>query len=803
MVNRNLEYEINPLIDSTQNWLATGMASTSDEGAGIGDDGQADWQQGNEWKTTHLADGYEQYWEFYDGSHGPDSPTPGDATADADGNPTNAPLVDLMNTRGVSIYNYTGHGWEQGLVSGNFNTDAVGNLRNTGRYPILIAVACCAGNFTNGECLGETWQRAGDASTGEPWGGIAGFFSSDYQSWSPPMEGQDGMNQYLADADGVNLRPSMAGMLAYGNARMIAAYGPGGEIMADFWNPFAEPSTMPRTRRPQALSASHPDSINFESLSLAVACPVEGAQVSLYWEKQTWAVATVENGIAVLEFAPFNNIGELIVTVTQFNHTPYQGSIVVKPATKPFVVSQQAQIDDSGGNNNQKADFGESVTWNVLLRNIGQGTANAVSATLSTSNPAVTITNGQATPGNLNSNGAVLAAFAFVVRDDIPNGVSVEFTLTLQYNDTITYATTLPLTLFAPALEIGSWTIDDSINGNGNKRLESGETATLRIINRNTGGSNSPDALGTLTALTPYLTVSDPVSLGNLDAATGEKAAFFYLSVSPNAPSSLTVNLSYNLSAGQYTAVETLGPLMLNAIVETFETNNFSAFNWEAAGDKSWQITTANPYVGQYCARSGTITHNQSSSMQLSLLTMQDGLVSFARRVSSEADYDFLRFYIDGVELGAWSGNLPWGEAYYPVSAGQHQFTWSYEKDDLVSNGTDRAWVDEITLPPHQIVVNAVAPPMDWQPAVQAMPNPSTGLVTVRVVLPEEQMLEIQVFDCLGRRVQSYQPARRTPAGVFTHTLDLSANAPGIYLICVQAERRRQQVKVVVQGAGE
>ena len=91
------------------------------------------------------------------------------------------------------------------------------------------------------------------------------------------MEGQDGMNQYLADADGINLSPTLCGMLAYGNAKMIAAYGNAGELMADFWNPFAEPATVPRTRLPQALSASHTGSMPFETTSLTVTCPVEGA----------------------------------------------------------------------------------------------------------------------------------------------------------------------------------------------------------------------------------------------------------------------------------------------------------------------------------------------------------------------------------------------------------------------------------------------------------------------------------------------------------------------------------------------
>ncbi|MEZ4943689.1 MAG: C25 family cysteine peptidase [Saprospiraceae bacterium] len=800
MVNRNLEYEINPLIDTTQNWLATGLAAASNEGEGIGDDNQADWEHGNEWKAAHLADGFEQYWEFYDGSHGADSPTPGDTTADKAGNPVNAQIVNVLNNRGASLYNYTGHGWEQGLVSGNFNNDAVGNMRNSGRYPILIAVACCTGNFTNGECLGEAWQRAGNTATGEPWGGIAGYFSSDYQSWSPPMEGQDGMNQYLVDADGISLTPTLGGMLAYGNARMIAAYGLGGEVMADFWNPFAEPTTVPRTALPMPLTAMHADSIAFETTSLLVSCPVEGALVSLFWENQTWAVATVENGIAAFEFPPLNNTGQLTVTATRFNHTPYQGTIVVKPAVKPFVVSQQTMLDDSQGNNNQKADFGEFIALRLRLENIGLGTATAVQATLSTGNPFITLIQDQVAPGDLDSGDSTLTSFTFQVSDAVPNGTKAQFLLNLSFNDTLAYSAPITITLFAPALEVGAWTIDDTAQGNGNGRLESGETATVSILTKNTGGSDLQSALGTLSSLSAYLTVNTtPISLGALQATNGTESVQFQVTVSPDAPVSFTASLHYAVESanGNYTAEKTLAPIVLNAIAETFESGNFNNFSWEMSGNKPWTITTSNPYAGQYCSRSGVITHNQSSTFQLTLLVLEDGFVSFARAVSSEADFDFLRFYIDDKETGAWSGNLSWAEVQFPVPAGQHTLRWTYAKDDFVSDGADRAWVDEIILPPHQIVVGTHSA-QSGSLALHATPNPTDGLFQIRIDTPVEQVLSIRIFDSSGRLVQTLPMPERSPAGLIRKTVDLQGAEPGIYLVQLLGENGGQTIKVVV-----
>lgn len=801
MVNRILDYEKTPLVDTAQNWCATGMASCSNEGAGFGDDGQADWQHGNEWKTNHLADGFEKYWEFYDGSHGNDSPTPGDATADQPGNPVNTQLVNAMNNRGVSLYNYTGHGWEQGLSSGNFNVQAVAALRNTRRYPMLIAVACCAGNFTNGECLGEVWQRAGDPATGEAWGGIAGFFSSDYQSWSPPMEGQDGMNQYLMDADGITLRPSVGGMLAYGNALMIAAYAQGGEVMADFWNPFAEPSTMLRTQLPKPLAVTHPSGIFVGATSLDVYSDVEGALVGLYWKGQTLAAAVVENGVANLAFPPLNDVGELVVTVSQFNHIPRQSTVIVAPAVGAFVVNQPVTLDDATGNDNKKADYGETVRLNVVLENVGGTTATDAVATLNTTDLNVLITDDAEIFGNIAPSGTVekLAAFTFKINDDVTDGHTVNFDLHIEYNDGAeSYDVVFPVVLNAPQLSIGNFKLDDTQGGNGNGRLESGETATVTIENLNTGHSNSPDALGFLTTDSPWLTLSDAAPLGQIAASANPASAIFEVSVAPNAPQVVAANFHYQLIAGPYGDENDFGPYIINPIIETFETHNFNTFDWVMGGDKPWVISTANPYQGAYCARSGIIGDNQKSVLEMMLHVSAEGSISFARRTSCEQEWDFLQFLIDNVEVGRWSGEISWGEVSYPVSPGLHTFTWIYEKDAIANAGQDRAWVDEISLPPHQIVVGTGVP-KERGFAVKVSPNPTPGAAWLSFEISEEQQVGIEIYNLLGRRLRVEQTPTKMPTGNYTRLLDMSGMASGVYLVQLRTEAGVRVEKVVKQ----
>jgi len=56
-------------------------------------------------------------------------------------------------------------------------------------------------------------------------------------------------------------------------------------------------------------------------------------------------------------------------------------------------------------------------------------------------------------------------------------------------------------------------------------------------------------------------------------------------------------------------------------------------------------------------------------------------------------------FYIDNAIVGQWEGNQPWTKVSFPVSAGDHNFRWIYDKDTYVSSGSDCAWLDYIELP--------------------------------------------------------------------------------------------------------
>lgn len=117
---------------------------------------------------------------------------------------------------------------------------------------------------------------------------------------------------------------------------------------------------------------------------------------------------------------------------------------------------------------------------------------------------------------------------------------------------------------------------------------------------------------------------------------------------------------------------------------------------WSTSGDASWTGQTQITQDGVDAAQAGDIGDNQSSTLQ----TTVTGPIklSFWWKADSEADFDFLRVTVDGVEpFAGISGNVNWQKKTITLTEGSHTIRWSYTKDDSVSSGQDTAWLDQVT----------------------------------------------------------------------------------------------------------
>jgi len=131
--------------------------------------------------------------------------------------------------------------------------------------------------------------------------------------------------------------------------------------------------------------------------------------------------------------------------------------------------------------------------------------------------------------------------------------------------------------------------------------------------------------------------------------------------------------------------------------VEDFETGVLGA-HWNTGGNVGWTTSQLQVHEGSWSAMNGNIGNSQTSWMRMVVDFPAGGSLEFWHAGSTEAGYDYLRLFADGVQHGEWSGSWYWTFESYPISAGQHLIEWQYDKDISESHGSDTVYVDLITL---------------------------------------------------------------------------------------------------------
>ena len=132
-----------------------------------------------------------------------------------------------------------------------------------------------------------------------------------------------------------------------------------------------------------------------------------------------------------------------------------------------------------------------------------------------------------------------------------------------------------------------------------------------------------------------------------------------------------------------------IGATSANGLSEAMDTSLI----FETGGDGDWFSQTNIALFDGDATQSGYIADGQRSWMQTTI--PGPGTLSFYWKVSSEANYDFLEFYIDGVRQNRISGMVDWHQMIYTISdSGPHTLEWQYQKDGEVSNGSDIGRVD-------------------------------------------------------------------------------------------------------------
>ena len=243
IINKSIFYEKD---NFEGQWMSKSIGIGSNEGLGEGDKGEADWQHLQNIKTKLKDFGYTKIYEFYDGNHGGD---------DLPGSPDKIDIINTLN-EGVSILNYTGHGDDNLMLTGQLSSSDIMNLNNKNKNPFVISVACDNGKFIHGEgSLAEAFLKCKDDQNFT--GSIAFCGSSILMDWAPPMLTQDEIINSITSSDTENTVYSIGELFYESQIKMLNKYNSLGNGVMQTWILFGDPSVDLKTKTPQDLDISY------------------------------------------------------------------------------------------------------------------------------------------------------------------------------------------------------------------------------------------------------------------------------------------------------------------------------------------------------------------------------------------------------------------------------------------------------------------------------------------------------------------------------------------------------------------
>ena len=606
------------------------------------------------------------------------------------------------------------HGLAEGWGEPAMRNTHIDQMNNVGKMPFVMSINCETGKFdytgSNGNCFAEKWMRR--TSNGENAGAVGvlcptevsysfvndAFVWGVYDLFDGNFMPDFGPFQPAAPKTG-NWMPAFGNVAGkYFLAQSSWPSNPDSKnITYTMFTAHCDAFLRIYTQVPQTMTVNHQD-VQLAGLQTFQITAPEGTTIALTKGEgeniEIVAVAQATGSIQNIEIPSQVPPTVLKLTVTGQNYLRYEAEISVIPASGPYIILDSYELNSQA----TQLNFGDETGFDIVLKNVGSVLAPAGTLTLTSESEYITITNGTASFEAINSEAtlSLANAFAFTVSDEVPNNTAINFLLTITSGDD-TYESHISMKAYAPVFEIGNVAIRE-VDGNGNGRLDPGETVRLTFPVKNAGNADSHEADVTLIINNPFLQNlgSETVTVNTIAAGAIHNVEFqVYVG---GAPSGFPAEFSLEIVSGVYTdSRDFTAKIGLN--VEDFESGTLDPNMWTNNSPSPWTVTNEAPYEGSHCLKSGAIDHSQETQVTLNCEVGENDSIAFYYKVSSENNYDKLYFYIDNVEKNNWSGTIAWTRAQYAVTAGVHNFTWKYKKDGSVSSGSDCAWIDFVILP--------------------------------------------------------------------------------------------------------
>ena len=216
------------------------------------------------------------------------------------------------------------------MVTGNYTSNYVKQLKNNGMYPFVVSVACNNGTFVGKTCLAEDLMSV--SYNNSPAGSIATAASTILMAWAEPMETQDEMTNILTEVYENNKKETIGGLFYNSQIGMLDSYNNSDtaiEVMQT-WVLFGDPSVVFRNDTTKNLELQHPNQIDPASQKLTILCEESDAVVSLTKNGNIIGTAHSKNGNVIFDLNGIADGEALKITATKQNFIPYQSTVEVK-----------------------------------------------------------------------------------------------------------------------------------------------------------------------------------------------------------------------------------------------------------------------------------------------------------------------------------------------------------------------------------------------------------------------------------------------------------------------------------------
>ena len=700
---------------------------------------------------------------------------------------------------GVGFANYTAHCGSNGWSDPVFSTSDVSALQNNDEYGFIVSNCCQSNKFDVPVCFGESLLRESNkGAVGHIGGSNNTYWDEDF--WWAVGSGSISANPTYAGT-GLALFDCLmhengeqktdwfitAGQMIHSGNLAVTQAGGAEQYYWEIYNLMGDPSLMPYIGVPTTLTVSHVPATPVGTTNLLVNTE-ENAYVAISMNGVLLDAQLADvTGIVNLTFQAISSVGAADIVVTKQFKQPYISTVQLISPTGPYVIYASNIIDDSAGNNNNIVDCNELISMNIDVQNIGSVNANFVTVSISTLDPFITLINSTDVINVINASQilSVNNPFTFQVDNYISDQHVVVFNLDMVDNLGNSWISNVNVRLNAPVLNHTNFTINDTVLGNSNGMLDAGETLELIIDAKNIGHTDISNLTAVLGSLNSYVTINTvSYNLASLNS-NQQQSTIFNITVNANTPVGTYVEFPYNITDGIYSYNNTFDALV-GIINEDYETGDFTNYHWNNDPIYPWEIDNFNAYEGINSSKSCSgLPDGEVSHLNINIDVIIPGEISFYHFVSSEEDFDFLQFYLDGNKKGEWSGvNNTWSFASYPVSVGNHDLEWEYDKDGSTSVGSDCAWLDYIVFPPIELGQNTNIEETNFN--FEIFPNPSMGSFILN--FNDTKNHEVEIYDNSGKLVKKMESQKGSSS------FDIKNYAAGTYTVKVFPEGLGYQI---------